>query len=173
MQLKEAIQLIEKSPIDNKRSTQWADLGSGAGLFAQALSTLLAPSSKVYAIDRSKQTIKEVRDDVTIEFLQADFTKTDFQLPTLDGIIMANSFHYVRDKTALIQHLKQYLQPHAAFIIVEYDLKKANRWVPYPVDPGELQQLFFNEGYDKFEMTGTRKSAYNEGMIYACYIGIR
>lgn len=171
MQLQEAIQLIDKAPVDNERPTQWADLGSGAGLFAQALSTLLAPASKVYAIDQAKQTIRSVRDDVAIEFLQADFTKTNIKLPLLDGIVMANSLHYVRNKSGLIQNLQQYLQPHAGFIIVEYDLQKANRWVPYPIDPGELQQLFFNEGYDKFEMTGTKKSTYNEGMIYACYIG--
>jgi ubiquinone/menaquinone biosynthesis C-methylase UbiE len=171
MQLEEAIQLIDKAPVDNKHPTQWADLGSGAGLFAQALSTLLAPASKLYAIDQSKQTIKAVRDDVAIEFLQADFTNINITLPLLNGIVMANSLHYVRNKPALIQNLKPYLHPNAGFIIVEYDLQKANQWVPYPVNPGELQQLFFNEGYSKFEITGTKKSAYNEGLIYACYIG--
>ena len=170
MQLKEAIQLIDKASIDNMRATQWADLGTGAGLFAQALSMLLAPASKIYAIDQSMQAIRPVRADVAIEFLQGDFTNTNFKLPLLDGIMMANSLHYVRDKTLLIQDLKQYLQPHAGFIIVEYDLQKANRWVPYPVNPDELQQLFFNEGYKKFQFTGKKKSVYNDGNIYACYI---
>jgi len=171
MQLKEAIQLIDKASIDNKRATEWADLGTGAGLFAQALSTLLAPASKIYAIDQSMQTISPVHNDVAIEFLQADFTKTNLKLPLLDGIMMANSLHYVRDKRSFIQNLKQYLQPRAGFIIVEYDLQKANRWVPYPVNPDELQQLFFHEGYKKFQITGKKKSSYNDGEIYACYIG--
>lgn len=171
MQLKEAIQLIGKASIENGHATRWADLGTGAGLFAQALSMLLAPASKIYAVDQSMQTIRPVREDVVIEFLQNDFTKTNFKLPLLDGIMMANSLHYVRDKISLIQNLKQYLQPHAGFIIVEYDLHKSNQWVPYPVKPGELQQLFFNEGYKKFQITGNRKSVYNDGEIYACYIG--
>jgi ubiquinone/menaquinone biosynthesis C-methylase UbiE len=172
MQLSEAIQLINKAGIDNSRPTVWADLGSGPGLFTQALSTLLAPGSRVYAIDQSKQVINPVRDDVRIEFSQADFIQDSIQVPLLDGIIMANSLHYVRDKPLLIQNLKRHLQPHSSFIIIEYDLKKANRWVPYPITPGDLRELFLNEGYRKFDITGTKKSVYNEGMIYASYIGV-
>ncbi|HEX2628099.1 MAG TPA: hypothetical protein VHM26_03785, partial [Chitinophagaceae bacterium] len=60
---------------------------------------------------------------------------------------------------------------HAGFIIVEYDMQKPNQWVPYPVSPDNLQQLFFNEGYKNFQITGKKKSVYNDGEIYACYIG--
>lgn len=170
MKLNEAIQLINKAAIDSSRPALWADLGSGSGLFTQALSTLLAAGSKIYAIDQSKQEISPVRDDVSIEFLQADFIQDSLEVPLLDGIIMANSLHYVRDKSILIQNLKRYLRPHGSFIIIEYDLQKANRWVPHPVSPGELRELFFNQGYKKFDITGKKKSVYNSGMIYASYI---
>lgn len=170
MTLATAIQLIADAPVDRNKISQWADLGAGSGLFTQALSSLLVPVSKVYAIDQSKQNIKVIRDDVKIEFRQADFIADDLDLPLLDGVVMANSLHYVRNKSVLIQRLKKFLSPRAGFIIVEYDLEKANRWVPYPIRPAELEQLFFLEGYDQFQITGQTPSTYNGGMIYAAYI---
>lgn len=171
MQLNTAIQLISNKQIDNKRISQWADLGAGQGLFTQALSTLLAPGSKIYAVDKIVQQIKPARNSVAIGFVQADFITEDLALPMLDGILMANALHFVRDKPALIERVRKYLSPQAGFIIVEYDIQKANRWVPYPVGIPELKELFVAAGYDHIEKTGEVDSVYNEGKIYACRVG--
>jgi trans-aconitate methyltransferase len=170
MQLNTAIQLISNKQIDKTGISQWADLGAGQGLFTQALSTLLAPGSKIYAVDKIVQQIKPARNSVAIDFVQADFITDDLALPMLNGVLMANALHFVRDKPALIARLKNYLLPQAGFIIVEYAIEKANRWVPYPVSIAELKELFAAAGYDYIEKTGEVDSVYNEGKIYACSI---
>src|SRR5690349_2301846 len=110
MELTTAIQLINNEHIDKRQTSQWADLGAGQGLFTQALSTLLAPGSKIYAVDRIVQKIKS-SNNILIEFLQADFVNDDLKLPMLNGILMANALHFVRDKPKFIQRLKKYLSP--------------------------------------------------------------
>ncbi len=39
----------------------------------------------------------------------------------------------------------------ALFLIVEYDMNNANRWVPYPVSFRYLKQLFQKSGYGLIE----------------------
>ena len=39
----------------------------------------------------------------------------------------------------------------ALFLIVEYDMNNANRWVPYPLSFRYLKQLFQKSGYGLIE----------------------
>src|SRR2546421_8630062 len=85
----------------------WADLGSGSGAFTLALADLLGPSGHIYSIDKDAAALKEQQramratfPAVHLEYLVADFTEP-LDLPQLDGIVMANSLHYVRQKEPL------------------------------------------------------------------------
>jgi hypothetical protein len=60
----------------------------------------------------------------------------------LDGILMANSLHYLRHQSAFIRKSASQLRAHHQFLIVEYDLRRGNPWVPYPLDQGAARQLF-------------------------------
>lgn len=169
MKLTEAIDLIKNAPVKNIQPASWADLGCGDGLFTYALAILLMPGSCIYAIDRLLQQRNEATaNKVEIRFQQTDFISDDLHLTKLDGILMANSLHYVKDKRALLTKLKQYLSKSGIFIIVEYDTLKANPWVPYPVNPEQLKQLFASAGYPEFIKTGERESVYGPYKIYAC-----
>jgi hypothetical protein len=70
--------------------------------------------------------------DVTLHTRQADFTHP-LDLPPLDGIIMANALHFVRDKRPLLQQLRGYLKANGRFLLVEYDTDHGNHWVPHPL----------------------------------------
>src|SRR5919109_898496 len=82
----------------------WADLGAGEGAFTLALADLLPPGSVIYAIDKDANALRELADsyrkrDPGIETRRADFPR-ELDLPPLDGVVMANSLHFVKDKAS-------------------------------------------------------------------------
>jgi ubiquinone/menaquinone biosynthesis C-methylase UbiE len=121
----------------------WADLGCGTGSFTIALAGLLLKKSLVYAVDKNKAALNKMLDeykDVIIKKIQGDFT--EIKLPeNLDGILMANSLHYVSDKHAFIKKIQTHLIEQKLFLIVEYDTDIPNQWIPYPVSLNSLKQF--------------------------------
>lgn len=64
--------------------------------------------------------------------LRADFTKP-IDLASLDGVVMANSLHFVRDKAPVLALVHRLLRPAGRLLMVEYDADRGNDWVPYPL----------------------------------------
>lgn len=171
MTFSEAQQFLATTEIDASQPSQWADLGCGSGLFSRVLSARLGEGSFIHAIDKTVQScIASLKPGVNINFRQADFVTDKLPLYNLHGILMANALHYVRDKKALLQKLKNYLLPEGIFIIIEYDRARANRWVPYPLSFSEAEILFREEGYRNIQKTGERKSIYQSGFMYVCRV---
>jgi ubiquinone/menaquinone biosynthesis C-methylase UbiE len=117
----------------------WADLGSGQGAFTLALADLLGPTGSIYSVDRDGhalqvqlRALREAFPRVAVTQLTADFTRP-LDLPPLDGIVMANSLHFVRNKTAVLSLVAGYLRPDARLILVEYGSDQGNPWVPFPL----------------------------------------
>ncbi|AEV97013.1 hypothetical protein A4D02_18405 [Niastella koreensis] len=164
MQLTEAISLIQKGIVPHSTPQTWADLGAGQGLFSEALASILPPGSTIHAVD--KQPNHQLHPPII--FHQADFAKDKLPLPPLDGILMANSLHYVKDQVACIKQLKNYLRNGAGvFILVEYDTDNGNQWVPFPVSFARAQSIFGAAGFPKIEKIGERQSVYRKDSIYA------
>ena len=167
MTLAEATALIQNNHVGKlNQPQQWADLGCGSGLFSKALLQLLPASSVVYAVDKQAQSFSEKQ----IHFYQLDVENDILPFNSVNGILIANALHYVKNKSALIKKIKKILQPGGSFIIVEYDYMQANRWVPFPVDFISLKALFTSEGFDKVEKINERPSLYNRGNMYSAYI---
>src|SRR5688500_3903501 len=106
MQLSTAVNLI-KDGVENTAPQNWADLGAGRGLFTGALSTLLE-SGKIIAVDKDEAALKTIRIDntaVKLELLRTDLLEVGFTNGSLDGILMANSIHYIKDKVGYLQRL--------------------------------------------------------------------
>lgn len=141
MQQTEAINLI-RAGIPAKETQRWADLGCGNGTFTIALAELLPPDSEIYAADLKKQSLPKMHNGVTIHFEQLDFERKQLPYAGLDGILMANSLHYIKDKSRLIERLAA-----PRFVVVEYENRRANPWVPYPINSTELAGIFSVLGY--------------------------
>ena len=144
-------------------------LGCGSGTFTIALSHLLGERSKIYAVDKQMQNIQS-SNDVEIEFIRADFSSDILPISNLDGILMANALHYVKDKSTFIDKIKDYLQVDGQLIIVEYEMEHANQWVPYPLPFHQLKNLFAKHGFNAIQKTGEYNSIYNSNKMYACVI---
>lgn len=169
MKIEEAVHLIQLALPEKMSQSQWADLGCGSGTFTMALSHLLGKESKIYAVDKQSQSIHSVN-DVEIEFLKANFSNDTLPFSNLDGILMANALHYINDKSAFVEKIKNYLKVTGQLIIVEYEMEHANQWVPYPLPFHQLKSLFANHGFNKIQKTGEYNSIYNSNKMYGCVI---
>jgi len=171
MQLKEAVQLIHNNLISKRNKQVWTDLGCGSGTFTKALASLLLENSLIYAIDKSRIDLDRIPaqfEKVTIKKILADFTKEEFP-NNLDGILMANSLHYVKEKDLFIRKMGTHLKNEGCFLIVEYDTEISNAWVPFPVNYNSLGKLFEKEEY-RVEKLKEKPSVYRKENIYSALI---
>lgn len=157
----------------NKPGKQtWADLGCGSGLFSYALTDQLPKDSTIYSVDENVNALKQISatNKVNIQTIHANFTN-QLSLTDLDGILMANSLHYVKDKNAFIKKASAYMKKEKIFLIVEYDSDKAvETWVPYPVSFQSLKKLFTEAGYSFVQKLNEHPSVYHNGNIYSALI---
>lgn len=173
MELSEAIELIQNSRFPQADTAVWADLGCGSGLFTFALAHFLPAGSTIHAVDKEPVAFNgSPRPEGTIvQPWKLDFIAELLPFRDLDGILMANSLHYVSDKKGLIKRLSTYMKPDGPFLIVEYDTDKpVPHWVPYPVSFRSLQPLFAGLGYKNVEKLGERPSVYGRAGMYAAWI---
>ncbi|HWJ26771.1 MAG TPA: methyltransferase domain-containing protein [Flavisolibacter sp.] len=173
MELTDAIDLIRNDRIIKEQVTVWADLGSGNGMFTQALSYLLKAGSLIYAVDSSKSALSQMRplpDGINVEKIRADFIQDVFAFHNLDGILLANALHYVSDKVSFFRKAEQWLQPAGCFLLVEYDTDRSNPWVPYPISFKTLGRLIGQLEYQGIEKLHERPSIYNKAPIYSAVV---
>ena len=154
----------------------WADVGAGDGTFTRALQHLLGPESRIYAIDRDRKALARLARQTdgassSVIPVVADLARP-FELPgdprpVLDGVLFANSLHYFRDPADLLGRLVAWLGPEGRVVIVEYDGRSANRWVPYPIPRSRIPDLVQHAGLKPPTTTAERPSAYGGTMYVA------
>jgi ubiquinone/menaquinone biosynthesis C-methylase UbiE len=172
MQLQQAIDLIRNKDIDAETASVWADLGCGSGLFTNALASLLKDESTIYAVDKNLSSFDKnsFLKNISIKPVQLNFENATLPFNHLDGILMANSLHYVKNKKEFLEKLKTYLNEKACFLMVEYDTEISNDWVPYPISFLSIKKLFNESGFGSVTKINERPSAYNRGNLYSVMI---
>lgn len=150
----------------------WADLGSGHGAFTLALADLLPPNAEIYSIDRDasalraqERAMRQHFPHANVHYLPADFTRP-LDLPSLDGVLMANSLHFHRHKEPILGQIKTLLNPGGKLLLVEYDTDRGNTWVPYPLAYPTWEKLAARNGFTQTHLLATYPSRFL-GQIYS------
>jgi ubiquinone/menaquinone biosynthesis C-methylase UbiE len=151
----------------------WADLGSGGGAFTLALADLIGSQGHIYSVDKDRGRLSEQQramrasfPAVKVDYMVADFTKR-LDLPPLDGMVMANSLHYVRNKGPVLQLIQSYLKPGGRLLIVEYDTDRGNMWVPFPFSYPTWEQMAQQNGFVETQLLARYPSRYFNEMYSA------
>lgn len=141
-------------PANFNQGGVYADFGAGSGAFTLALRELVGLDATIYAIDKDKSSLRELENSHRARFnttrnlilLPKDFSQP-LELPPLDGIMMANSLHFFKDKEKILRHVSGFLKPNGALILVEYNVDRGNLWVPHPLTFETFQSLAPKAGF--------------------------
>jgi ubiquinone/menaquinone biosynthesis C-methylase UbiE len=132
----------------------YADFGAGDGAFTLALREIIGPGATIYAVDKNRASLNKLesnhraRYDTTrnLILLKDDFSNP-LDLPALDGIVMANSLHFFKDKETILRHVCGFLKPNGVLMLVEYNVDSGNLWVPHPLTFDTFQTLAPQAGF--------------------------
>lgn len=151
----------------------WADLGAGAGAFTLALADLLGPGARIVAVDRDRRALDDLEramrahfPDTSTEYRAADFTRP-LDLPPLDGVVMANALHFVREKAPTLALVRGYLRTGGRLLLVEYNADTGNPWVPFPLAYPTWAALAGRMGFAETRLLARRPSRFLREMYSA------
>lgn len=150
----------------------WADLGSGTGAFTLALAEIIGPHGEIFSVDRDRRALERQGHrmlarfpEVKIHYVTADYTRP-LSLPPMDGIVMANTLHFLPRKDAVLQLVSAYLKPGGRLLLVEYNVDRGNQWVPYPFSYRTWEGLSQHNGFQDTQKLASRPSRFL-GEIYS------
>ncbi len=171
MDIEIAKRLIGGALQETAHPESWVDLGAGTGLFTRALAGFLPSGSVVYAVDSDGKALEQIpRTLESVRTVTADFITQLPEVGPLNGVLMANALHYVKDKPSFLTKVRRLLlRPHR-MILVEYDRETSNRWVPYPLSYAALLTLAHEQSFRRVTRLGEVPSLYGDFPIYAALV---
>jgi SAM-dependent methyltransferase len=105
-----------------------------------------------------------------IRTIVGDFT-TSLEIPLLDGVVIANALHFVpyADQARALRHVAALVSPGGPLVVVEYERRNANQWVPFPITSVALAERAREAGLGPPTLLGTQPSRYS-GTIYSVLV---
>jgi len=173
MEHADAVRLLASPELQPIRPQTWADLGCGDGVFTRALASLLVPGSTIHAMDRDAAAVRALPAEVygvTIRPWLGDVTARPWPFGTVDGLLLANVMHYVRDQATFLRSCRAQLSPSGHLLVVEYDTDRGNRWIPYPVSRKGLTQLCASAGFGPVIDLESQPSIYQQAPLYSALV---
>ena len=172
MDVRRALSLLQGAI--SETTGNWADLGCGEGTFTLALAELLGPAGRIYAVDRDTQVLSKLgrraSGHANVIPVLADFSQTP-DPPGLDGplagLLFANSLHFTAHPERILQAWMHKLCAGGQVIIVEYDRRAANPWVPYPIAPARLETVAAEAGLTQPRVTAREPSTFSGDLYVA------
>jgi SAM-dependent methyltransferase len=153
MDAEEALRLISVAVPEGPGT--WADFGAGDGTFTRALASRLGGGARIYAVDRDERALRRLQRgakdiQAVVRPVRANLERP-FELlgvgpGTLDGFLLANTLHFIRDQSEVLARLAGWLKPGGIAVVIEYDRRAPSRWVPHPIDADDLPALFEGAG---------------------------
>ena len=144
----------------------WADFGSGTGAFTLALAELLDRESIIHSVDwdgaalkRQQRRLQARFPEIEVHIYDNDYTQP-MDLPTLDGLVIANALHFQPQKQPVVNLLRSYLKPGGRFILVEYNTDRGNRWVPHPISYEKWEEIAGNCGFASTDLLAKAPSSF-------------
>ncbi|HEX6747828.1 MAG TPA: class I SAM-dependent methyltransferase [Longimicrobium sp.] len=167
---RDALALLRAAIPSADRET-WADLGAGGGTFTRALAALVGPSGHVIAVDADERALAglrrwadALRGGPAVTLLRADIAGA-FDLPPVDGVVMANVLHFIAEPEAALARIAAHLEPGGRLVLIEYEGRRPSRWVPYPVSAARFAEFAAGAGLAPPRVAATRPSAFG-GHLY-------
>jgi len=154
-------------PANLKPDGVYADFGAGSGAFTLALREVVGRDATIYAVDKDRSSLDQLDSAHRARFnttsnlilLPKDFSRP-LDIPLLDGIVMANSLHFFKDKQKILRHVREFLKLNGALIIVEYNVDKGNMWVPYPLTFETCSKLIPRAGFTELRLLAKTPSRF-------------
>lgn len=143
----------------------WADFGAGTGNFTRALREIIGERAAIYAVDRDRGALSRQPDGV--QRVVADFTRPIHDMPALDGLLIANALHFVRDHHSVVRQLSGYLKPGGVFLVVEYDVQHPRGYIPYPLPYTRFERIAADCDLNGIMQVAVRKSPSTGVVMYA------
>jgi ubiquinone/menaquinone biosynthesis C-methylase UbiE len=145
----------------------WADLGAGSGAFTVALRELIGPQAEVYAVDKDAARLAGLShawkarfgDSSHLHPVTADLRHA-LDLPPLDGVVMANSLHFFKDKETVLRNVRGLLKSGGALLLVEYNVDRGNLWVPHPLSFETFHALAPKAGFGEPRLLARHPSSF-------------
>ncbi len=106
-----------------------ADVGAGKGEFAVALSKLVGPSGKVYAIEADPERVRTIKgkiehDNLTnLTAIESSNTNSNIPAFSCDAMFARFAYHHFADPKAMNARLFAALKPAARLAIIEFPPK--------------------------------------------------
>lgn len=156
----------------------WADVGAGTGTFTRAMAELIGPEGVVYAIDRDEGALAELptfpgsRSAAgRISALRGDMHELpeidELREVQLDGVLFANALHFTRKPHAVLADAAARLRPDGHIVVIEYDRRMPNPWVPHPLPFDRLADVARRAELGVPVEVARRPSAYHREMYCA------
>jgi hypothetical protein len=111
------------------------------------------------ALRRLQQALAGSTTGVTVHLRQADFTHP-LDPPPLDGMLLANLRHFVRHKETTMRSLVSRLKPAGRLVVVEYNVRRGNGTVPFPLPAEEFLALVATVGLVQAEIRARTPSTF-------------
>lgn len=117
-----------------------ADIGAGSGYFTIPVAKAVGPEGKVLAIDIMQPMLDYIDRRLEAEKLEnvelVKVERDDPQLPPagVDLILLVDTIHYVKERTAYGKKLREGLAPGGRVVIIDYTPKpwEERPWGPHP-----------------------------------------